>query len=274
MSLQTKIKRKMPSDIRASKHKTPLVCLTAYDVGMAEFIDPECDIILVGDSVGMVVHGLPDTLSVTLEMMILHGKAVMRGSNSALIAIDMPFGCYEKSVEQAFSSASKLITETGCQAVKIEGGSYIANTIEFLVQRGVPVIGHVGLLPQSVRMMGGYKIQGRSKESAKRILEDAKKIEQSGAFALVIEGVKEEVAEQITHAISIPTIGIGASVKCDGQILVLPDMLGMNEQVPKFVKKYANIKHYVKMAVKEYAEDIRQRKFPAKDHIYKKRLKE
>ncbi|MEO0327474.1 MAG: 3-methyl-2-oxobutanoate hydroxymethyltransferase [Pseudomonadota bacterium] len=268
MSVSTRIKALTPPDILAMKGDRPIVSLTAYTTPVAKLIDPHTDLVLVGDSVGMVMHGMPNTLGVTVEMMILHGRAVRRGLKSALLVIDMPFGSYEKSPEQAFDTASLFMRETECGAVKIEGGIEMAETIEFLTQRGIPVMAHVGLTPQSVNVFGGYKTQGKG-EDEKRIIKDALAIEKAGAFSVVCEKMPDALARKITKKLKIPTIGIGASMWCDGQILVIDDMLGMfTEFKPKFVKRYTDLGSKVQEMAKEYAEEVRNRTFPTPDHVY------
>jgi 3-methyl-2-oxobutanoate hydroxymethyltransferase len=255
-------------DITARKGKTPIVCLTAYTAPMAELLDPHCDLLLVGDSVGMVVHGLPNTVGVTLEMMILHGQAVMRASKTAMVVVDMPFGSYEGSAEVAFANAARIMKETGAQAVKVEAGPAIAGNIEYLVTRGIPVMGHVGLRPQAVLVDGGFKAKGRGGDERRRILEDARAAAEAGAFAVVVEGVAEGLAREITQEIAAPTIGIGASAGCDGQILVTDDMLGLFDWTPKFVRRYADLRGEITRAVETYAEDVRARRFPGPAEIY------
>ena len=254
--------------ITARKGKDPVVCLTAYDAPTAEVIDPHCDLILVGDSLGMVVHGLPSTVGVTLDMMILHGKAVMRGSNTAMVVVDLPFGSYEGSKEQAFAAASRVMMETGCQAIKIESGAYAAETVRFLVERGIPVMSHVGLRPQSLNVLGGFKARGRRKSVADQIVQNAVDMAEAGSFAVVVEGVSAEIADRVTDAVPVPTIGIGASANCDGQILVTPDMLGMFDRVPKFVRKFGSQRQDTEDAVRAYAEAVRERSFPGEDNLY------
>lgn len=254
--------------ITERKGGEPVVCLTAYDAPTAEIIDPHVDLILVGDSLGMVVHGLPSTVGVTLDMMILHGKAVMRGSRTAMVVVDLPFGSYEASPEQAFAAASRVMMETGCQAIKIESGAYAADTIRFLVDRGIPVMSHVGLRPQSLNVLGGFRARGRRDSVRKEIIENAKEAANSGSFAVVVEGVSAEIAEEVTAAIDVPTIGIGASAGCDGQILVTPDMLGVFDRVPKFVRKFGQQRTATEDAVKAYAEAVRERSFPGDDNLY------
>ncbi|HEX9931520.1 MAG TPA: 3-methyl-2-oxobutanoate hydroxymethyltransferase, partial [Allosphingosinicella sp.] len=227
--------------IQQRKGGEPIVMLTAYTARMAQLLDPHCDMLLVGDSLGQVIYGLPSTIPVTLEMMCAHGAAVVRGSWHALVAIDMPFGSYEASPEQAFASAARVLKETGAAAVKLEGGEAMAETVAFLVRRGIPVIGHVGLTPQAVNALGGYRARGRDEAEAAKILADARAVAEAGCFALVLEGVMEEIANEATRAVSCPTIGIGASARCDGQILVTDDMLGLFERTPRFVKRYDDL---------------------------------
>ena len=257
-----------PPAIRARKGGMPIVCLTAYTTPMAQLVDKHCDLVLVGDSVGMVLHGLPDTLGVTLDMMVLHGKAVRRGLNSALMVVDMPFGSYEASPEEAFRNAAHLMRETGAEAVKIEGGEQMAPTIRFLSQRSLPVVAHIGLTPQAVNAFGGYRVQGRGAE-AEQVLRDAHAVAEAGAFAVVIEKVPEALARQITEDIAVPTIGIGASAACDGQILVVDDILGMFVDFqPKFVKRFAQLGNDAESAIAAYAEEVRVRSFPAPEHLF------
>lgn len=269
MSAQKLQARITAPQITARKGKDPIVCLTAYDAPTAAILDKHCDLILVGDSVGMVVHGLTTTVGVTLDMMILHGQAVMRGSSRALVVVDLPFGSYEDSPETAFRSASRVMMETGCQAVKIESGSYAAQTISYLVERGIPVMSHVGLRPQSMNVLGGFRARGRRQSVADEIVANAIAAAEAGSFAVVVEGVSAEIADKVTAAVDIPTIGIGASAGCDGQILVTPDMLGMFERVPKFVKKFAGLGDVVDTAVAEYAAQVNDRSFPGDANIYK-----
>jgi 3-methyl-2-oxobutanoate hydroxymethyltransferase len=246
----------------------PLVVLTAYTARQAQLLDPHCDMLLVGDSLGQVVYGLPSSVPVNLDMMCAHGAAVVRGSYHALVIVDMPFGCYEASPAQAFESAARLLKETGCAAVKLEGGATMAPTIAFLVARGIPVCGHVGLTPQAINALGGYGARGRDAAEAARILADARAIAEAGCFAMVIEGVLPEVAEAITAAVACPTIGIGASARCDGQVLVTEDMLGLFERTPRFVKRYADVKTVIGEAAAAYAADVRARTFPGPDQLY------
>lgn len=254
--------------IRAAKGKTPLVMLTAYTVRMAQLMDAQCDMLLVGDSLGQVIYGLPSTVPVTLDMMAAHGAAVVRGSYHALVVIDLPFGSYEASPQQAFESAAMLMKATGAAAVKLEGGTAMAETVAFLSQRGIPVMGHVGLTPQAVNQLGGYGARGRSPEEAAKIVADAVAVAEAGAFAVVIEGVVEPIAIDITRRISVPTIGIGASAQCDGQVLVAEDMLGFFERTPRFVKTFDDIAGRISTAVETYATDVRSRAFPGPDQLY------
>jgi 3-methyl-2-oxobutanoate hydroxymethyltransferase len=254
--------------IRAAKGKTPLVMLTAYTVRMAQILDPHCDMLLVGDSLGQVIYGLPSTVPVSLDMMCAHGAAVVRGSYHSLVVIDMPFGSYEERPEQAFRSAARILKETGAAAVKLEGGSAMAETIAFLSARGIPVMAHVGLTPQAVNALGGYGARGRSDEEKAKLLDDARAVAEAGAFAVVVEGVVEPIAIEMTRMIDIPTIGIGASAQCDGQVLVIDDMLGMFERVPRFVKKFAQLGDSVEEAVIAYAAAVRDRSFPGIEQTY------
>lgn len=261
-------RRLTPPDILARKGREPLVVLTAYSSPIAKIADAHCDILLVGDSVGMVVHGLPSTLGVTLDMMTLHGRAVVRGSSRALVVIDMPFGSYEETPKQAFRNAARVIVETGASAVKLEGGVHMAETIAYLVARGIPVMGHVGLTPQAVNTFGGYKVQGRAEDSA-RVRADAEAVTRAGAFSVVIEKVPDRLAREITGDIAIPTIGIGASAACDGQVLVVDDMLGLfTDFRPKFVKRFAELGKVADEAVAAYAAEVRARTFPGPDHVF------
>ncbi|MEL6386253.1 MAG: 3-methyl-2-oxobutanoate hydroxymethyltransferase [Pseudomonadota bacterium] len=268
MSAQTQLRRKTVNDIASAKGGTPLVCLTAYDAPTAALMDPHCDLILVGDSVGMVVHGLPSTVGVTLDMMILHGQAVMRGSQQAFVVVDMPFGSYETNSDQAFLNAARVMKETGCQAVKIESGTYAARQIEHLVARGIPVMGHVGLRPQAVNVDGGFRAKGRSQAERSLAMEEAVAADQAGAFAIVVEGVAEDLAAEITARVACPTIGIGASAACDGQILVTQDMLGLFDWTPKFVRTYAALKTEIDAGIASYAKDVRARAFPSDAETY------
>jgi 3-methyl-2-oxobutanoate hydroxymethyltransferase len=252
-----------------AKGGTPIVGLTAYTAPVARLLDPEVDFLLVGDSLGMVVYGFDSTLPVTLDMMIAHGAAVVRSTAQSLIVVDLPFGSYQESREQAFHSAARILAETGCSAVKLEGGSEMADTVRFLALRGIPVMGHVGLMPQSVNAAGGFRVQGRDKQQAERVADDAAAIAAAGAFALVIEGTMEPVARAITEAVPVPTIGIGASPMCDGQILVTDDVLGLfAEFKPRFVRHYAELGPLVSAAAKAYADDVRARRFPGPEHCF------
>jgi 3-methyl-2-oxobutanoate hydroxymethyltransferase len=250
------------------KGEEKLLCLTAYTFPMAKILDEFCDVILVGDSLGMAVYGMSDTVDVTLEMMINHGKAVTKACKKSFVVVDLPFGTYEKNREQALESAQKVINETGCDAIKIETSRDLVTTVKFLVENKIPVMGHVGLMPQSVRKIGGYRYQGRDENSAQEILETAKLLEKAGAFAIVIEAVPAELATKITNEITIPTIGIGASAECDGQILVIDDLLGLNQEFkPKFVTYYADLAGEIKEAVKKFSVDVKSKKFPAKENL-------
>ncbi len=268
MSAQTRAARLTAPQIASRKGGAPIVALTAYDAPTAALIDPLVDIILVGDSVGMVVHGLPSTVGVTLDMMILHGQAVMRASLSALVVVDLPFGSYEASPERAFESAARVMMETGCQAIKIESGPYAAETVAYLVARGVPVMAHVGLRPQSMHVLGGFKARGRDEADRRAIMAEARAASEAGAFAMVVEGVAEPLAREITQTVSAPTIGIGASAACDGQILVTNDMLGQFDWTPKFVRKFGDLKGLVTQAVSDYADAVRARSFPGEAEVY------
>lgn len=265
---QEAVKRIAAPDIRARKGGEPIVCLTAYDAPTAALLDDHCDLLLVGDSVGMVVHGMPNTVGVTLEMMILHGQAVMRGSRRAMVVIDMPFGSYEGGKEQAYANCARVMKETGAQGVKVESGPTVAETIAYLVQRGIPVMGHVGLRPQAVLTDGAFKAKGKTDEERLRVMSEAEATADAGAFAVVVEGVAEGLAREITLAIDKPTIGIGASSACDGQILVTPDMLGLFDWTPKFVRRYADLRSDIDRAVGAYAADVKARRFPAEVETY------
>ena len=262
------LRRLAAPDILSRKGGQPIVCLTAYDAPTAEILDPHCDLLLVGDSVGMVVHGLPNTVGVTLEMMILHGRAVMRGAKRAMVVIDMPFGSYEGGKEIAYENCARVMKETGAQAVKLESGPTVPQTIEYLVQRGIPVMGHVGLRPQAVLTEGAFKAKGRTDDERLRVIAEAEATADAGAFAIVVEGTAEPVAAEITRAIDKPTIGIGASAACDGQILVTHDMLGLFDWTPKFVRRYADLRGEIDRAVEGYAADVRARRFPAEVETY------
>jgi 3-methyl-2-oxobutanoate hydroxymethyltransferase len=247
----------------------PIVVLTAYTARQAQLLDAHCDVLLVGDSLGQVIYGLPSTIPVTLEMMAAHAAAVVRGSYHSVVVVDMPFGSYESSPSQAFESAAMLLKSSGAAAVKLEGGEAMAATVEFLVQRGIPVMGHVGLTPQAVNVLGGYGARGRSEAEAGKIVRDARMLASAGAFAIVVEGVLEPIAEKVTQGVPCPTIGIGASAKCDGQVLVTEDMLGMFERVPRFVKRYDDLAARISAAAEAYAGEVRTRSFPGEEQTYR-----
>ncbi|MDP1632053.1 MAG: 3-methyl-2-oxobutanoate hydroxymethyltransferase [Caulobacter sp.] len=262
------VRRLTAPDITGRKGGDPIVCLTAYSAPVAAILDEACDLLLVGDSVGMVVHGMPNTVGVTLEMMILHGQAVMRGARKAMVVVDMPFGSYEGSCELAYANAARIMKETGAQAVKVESGPTVPATIDYMVKRGIPVMGHVGLRPQAVLVDGGFKAKGRTDDERARILDEARATADAGAFAVVVEGVAEPLARDITAAIAPPTIGIGASAGCDGQILVTDDMLGLFDWTPKFVRRYADLRSEIGQAARAYADDVRSRTFPGEGETY------
>jgi 3-methyl-2-oxobutanoate hydroxymethyltransferase len=274
VSAQDEIKRLTAPDILARKRGEPIVCLTSYHAHTARLVDKYCDVILVGDSLGMVMHGFETTVPVTLDMMILQGHAVMRGSKHALVVIDMPFGSYEQSKEQAFASCARVMKETGCGAIKLEGGRRMAETIAFLAERGVPVMGHVGLTPQSINTIGSFRAQGRDEADWARIEADAKAVADAGAFSIVLEAVAEPLGRKITEQVAVPIIGIGASPACDGQILVLEDMLGLSPRVPKFVRRYGDLGPGIEAAISAYAKDVRSRAFPGPEHVYPMRRKD
>ena len=255
--------------IQERKGGEPIVMLTAYTARMAQLLDPHCDLLLVGDSLGQVIYGLPSTVPVTLEMMCAHGAAVVRGSWHAVVAIDMPFGSYEQSPQQAFANASRVLKETGAAAVKLEGGEAMAETVAFLVKRGIPVIAHVGLTPQAVNALGGYRARGRDDAERAKILADARAVADAGCFAIVLEGVMEDIADEATASVDCPTIGIGASARCDGQVLVTEDMLGLFERTPRFVKRYDDLATRIGEAVATYAGEVRGRSFPTDEQIYR-----
>lgn len=250
------------------KTEQPLVMLTAYTVRMAQLLDPHCDMLLVGDSLGQVVYGLPSTLAVTLDMMCAHGAAVVRGSYHSVVIVDMPFGSYESSPEAAFASASRVMADTGCAAIKLEGGQAMAPTIRFLSERGIPVMAHIGLTPQAVNVLGGYGARGRSQQEHEKIMADAKAVADAGAFAMVLEGVVEPIGAAVTQSVDVPVIGIGASAQCDGQVLVAEDMLGLFERTPRFVKRFGDIAGRISAAVETYANDVRSRAFPGPEQTY------
>jgi 3-methyl-2-oxobutanoate hydroxymethyltransferase len=266
-------KRTTAPSIRArkvdGKTEQPIVMLTAYTMRTAQLLDPHCDMLLVGDSLGQVIYGLPSTIPVSMEMMCAHGAAVVRGSWHALVAVDMPFGSYEASPEQAFASAARIMKETGCAAVKLEGGEAMAGTIDFLSHRGIPVIGHVGLTPQAVNVLGGYGARGREEAEARKILADARAVADAGAFCIVVEGVIETIATEVARSVTCPVIGIGASAECDGQVLVTEDMLGLFERTPRFVKRYDDLAGRIGDAAAAYASEVRSRQFPTADQTYR-----
>ncbi|HEY5347753.1 MAG TPA: 3-methyl-2-oxobutanoate hydroxymethyltransferase [Rhizomicrobium sp.] len=268
MSVVSNSARITVPQIRAHKGAKPVVCLTCYHAHTARLLDSHVDIMLVGDSLGMVMHGMDNTLGVTLDMMITHGKAVMRGSKKALVVVDMPFGSYEESPQIAFRNAARVIQETGATAVKMEGGTRMAQTIHYLSERGIPVMGHIGLMPQSVNIMGGFRTTGRIPEEWPALEADAAAVAEAGAFAVVLEGMAEPLAAKITRQIAIPTIGIGASAECDGQVLVMEDMLGLNPDPPRFVRQYAHLGAEIEAAVAAYADDVRERRFPGAENVY------
>jgi 3-methyl-2-oxobutanoate hydroxymethyltransferase len=270
MSIQKQetVKRISVPDIAGRKGGEPIVCLTAYDAPMAALLDPHCDVLLVGDSLGMAVHGLPNTVGVTLEMMILHGQAVMRGAKRAMVVVDMPFGSYEGGKEVAYANCVRVMQETGAQAVKLETSIELAEIVEFLVKRGIPVMGHVGLRPQAILAEGGFKAKGRTDYERERVMAEAKATAEAGAFCIVIEGVAESLAREITETIDTPTIGIGASAACDGQVLVINDMLGMFDWTPRFVRKYADLRTEIDRAAAAFAADVKTRRFPAEVETY------
>lgn len=263
------IRARKALDGNAYRTEHPIVMLTAYTMRMAQLLDPHCDMLLVGDSLGQVIYGLPSTIPVTMEMMCAHGAAVVRGSWHALVGVDMPFGSYEASPSRAFESAARIMKETGCAAVKLEGGEAMASTIDLLTHRGVPVIGHVGLTPQAVNILGGYGARGREEREADKIIADAKAVADAGAFCIVVEGVMEELANEIARKVASPIIGIGASADCDGQVLVIDDMLGMFERTPRFVKRYDDLATRIGDAARTYAEEVRARSFPTADQTYR-----
>ena len=270
MSAQTPMpqKRITAPEITARKGREPIVSLTSYHAHTAAIADPFVDFLLVGDSLGMVMHGYESTVPVPLELMIMHGRAVVRGAKRALVVVDMPFGSYEESPSVAFRNAAHIMKETGCGAVKLEGGRRMAETVRFLVERGIPVMAHIGLTPQSINVLGGFKTQGRVRDEWAAIEEDAKAVSDAGAFSIVLEAMAEELARKITAAIPIPTIGIGASAGCDGQILVMEDMLGLSPRVPKFVKEFGKVGDAIREAISSYAAEVRSRTFPAPEHTY------
>ena len=268
MSQHAATRRVTVPEITARKGQEPIVSLTSYHAHTAAIADKYVDFLLVGDSLGMVMHGFESTLPVPLDLMILHGRAVMRGAKRALVVVDMPFGSYEESPAQAFRNAAMVVKETQCGAIKLEGGKRMAETIHFLTERGIPVMAHIGLTPQSINILGGFKTQGRTREQWAIIEEDARAVTEAGAFAVVLEAVAEPLAAKITREIPIPTIGIGASPACDGQILVMEDMLGLSPRVPKFVKEFGKVGAAIEGAIRMYAEEVRARSFPAPENTY------
>ncbi|RQS71509.1 3-methyl-2-oxobutanoate hydroxymethyltransferase [Burkholderia sp. Bp8963] len=269
MSAHTNTTRQTVTAIRATKGAGSLVSLTAYSTPMARLVDEFADIIIVGDSVGMVLYGMPSTLGVTLDMMIAHGAAVVRGAQCACVVVDLPFATYQESPAQAFRSAARVLAETGAQAVKLEGGAEMADTIRFLTDRGVPVMAHIGLMPQQANATGGFKAQGNDACSAERVFAAACAVEQAGAFSVVVEGTAEALARHITSTLEIPTIGIGASPVCDGQVLVTEDMVGgFDTYTPRFVKRYADVNAVMRVAIAQYAHDVRQQAFPELQHCF------
>ncbi len=266
--IATDVPRLTARKITARKGKSPIVCLTAYTAPVAAILDEVCDVLLVGDSVGMVLHGLPNTVGVTLEMMILHGQAVMRASRRALVVVDMPFGSYEAAPEEAYANAVRILKETGAQAVKVESGRHVADAIAYLTRRGVPVMGHVGLRPQAVLSEGGFRAKGRVAGEGECVIAEALAAAKAGAFAIVVEGVAEDLAARITAQVAVPTVGIGAGAGCDGQILVTEDMLGLFEWTPKFVRRYGVLREDIAAAVRAYARDVREGAFPAAAETY------
>lgn len=268
MSTQAPTARTTSVDIRARKSGAPIASLTAYSANIAAIADNHVDFLLVGDSVGMVVHGYDTTVPVSLDLMITHGSAVVRGTRRALVVVDLPFGSYEESPQSAFRNAARLLKETGCGAVKLEGGRHMAETIRYLVERGIPVMGHVGLTPQSINTLGGFRAQGRSEDQWDGLEADAIAVSEADAFAIVLEAIAEPLAARLTKAVPIPTIGIGASSACDGQILVMDDMLGMSPRVPKFVRQFGQVGEAIDRAIADYATSVRDRTFPAAEHTY------
>jgi 3-methyl-2-oxobutanoate hydroxymethyltransferase len=268
MSQHTVTKRLTAPEITARKGAAPIVALTAYHAHTAAIADKYVDFLLVGDSLGMVMHGFESTLPVPLDLMIMHGRAVMRGAKRALIVVDMPFGSYEESPSHAFHNAAKVIKETQCGAIKLEGGKRMGETIRFLAERGIPVMAHIGLTPQSINTLGGFKTQGRTRDQWGAIEEDARIVAEAGAFAMVLEAIAEPLAKKITASVAIPTIGIGASPACDGQILVMEDMLGLSPRVAKFVKEFGKVGAAIEGAIKAYAEEVRARTFPGEGNVY------
>lgn len=270
MSTHVRLNRLTIPALQQRKGAGSLVALTAYSLPMARWVDAHADVIIVGDSVGMVLYGMPSTLGVTLDMMIAHGQAVIRGAERACVVVDLPFGSYQASTEQAFHAAARLLRETGAQGVKLEGGAEMAETVAFLVQRGIPVMAHVGLMPQQVNSLGGFKAQGRDPASAAKVRADALAMQAAGAFSVVLEGIAEPLARRLSEELHIPTIGIGASPACDGQVLVTEDLLGLfGEYQPRFVKRYADLQVQIDQALGDYAREVRSGEFPGLEHCFK-----
>lgn len=268
MSQATNRKKMTIRDIAGRKGGEPIVCLTTYSAALTRLIDPHADLLLVGDSLATAQHGFDTTVQITLDQMIFHTQSAMRAGPTSVVIVDMPFGCYEASPQAAFASAARIMKETGADGVKLEGGEKMAPTIRFLTENGIPVLAHIGLLPQSINATGGYRVVGRSGAEEERLRRDAKAIEEAGAFAVVMEGMVEPVARHLTGMLKIPTIGIGASSACDGQVLVTDDLLGLFDWTPKFVRRYANLRETITEAVAAYAGDVRSRSFPAEAETY------
>jgi 3-methyl-2-oxobutanoate hydroxymethyltransferase len=269
MSAAGRSHRVTAPEIAARKGGEPVVVLTAYTAATAKFLDPHVDVLLVGDSLGMVVYGFDTTVAVTPELMIAHGAAVVRGSQTSLVVVDLPFGSYQESPEQAFRTAARIMAQTGCGAVKLEGGAEMAETVHFLTQRGVPVMGHVGMTPQAVNTLGGFRARGRTDAEAIKIREDARAVSEAGAFSVVLEAMLEPIARQITAELPIVTIGIGGSPACDGQVLVSEDLVGLFDDFkPRFVKRYAELGAQLSEAAAAYAADVRARRFPGPEHVF------
>lgn len=262
------MKRKSIIDIKEQKGKDPIVCLTAYTAPIARAIDKYVDLLLVGDSLGMVLYDYENTLPVTLNQMIEHSKSVVGASENSCVIVDMPFGTYEESKNLAFNNAAQIMKETHCDGIKLEGGQSMFETVKYLTERSIPVMGHIGLQPQSVVIDGGYKIKGKNKFDWNKYIDDAKALEEAGAFSMVLEGMAEPLAAEITALVSIPTIGIGASPQCDGQILVTEDMIGLTNITPKFVKEYINIGKLIEEAANSYSNEVRNKDFPSRNHTY------
>lgn len=268
MSVFQTLRRLSITDLQAMKGEQPIVSLTAYSAPIAQMLDEHIDCIIMGDSLGMVLYGMESTLPVSMEMMMLHGKTVVANTKRSCVVVDMPYGSYQASPEQAFLNASRLMIETGCQAVKLEGGMEMVDTVAFLTARGIPVMAHIGLKPQHMNTMGGFKYQGRSEDAQQQLMKEAHAFVKAGAFALLLEGMKESLAREITQAVPVPTIGIGASPDCDGQVLVTDDLLGLTARQPKFVELYANLGDQMREAISRYASDVRSRQFPQLKHCF------